>query len=274
MQPHHQLAPGAADDIVERDGFRAAGDDADLHVILQVAADARRIQHDLDAVALEQIGGTDAGELQQLRRVIGAAGNQDLFCRARGLQHPALLVFDRHRAAPFEHNALRQCRGLDPQIAPPPRRAKIGPRRARPPPAPRRGLKPSGAFLGGAIEVGIFRNAGFGRSLDEGVRQRIRMPRIRHRQRPAAAVKFIRAALLIFRRLEIRQHVVEPPSGIAELPPAVVILVLAAHIEQPVDRTRPAQHFSARLKHGSSVQARLRLGLVHPVDVLALNSLP
>ena len=215
---------------------------------------------------LQQIRRTDAGELQQLRRIIRAAGNQNFLARPRGAHAAFLLVFDRPGAAALEHDALRQRRGLDAQIAAVPRRAQIGPRRARPPPAPRRGLKQPGAFLGRAVEIRIVRNAGLGRGVDKGLRQRIGMPRIRHRQRPAGAMKFVGAALLVLRLLEIGQHVVKSPAGIAELAPAVVILMLAAHIEQAVDRARPAQHFSARLKHLPPVQARLRLGLVHPVD--------
>jgi hypothetical protein len=42
--------------------------------------------------------------------------------------------------------------------------------------------------------------------------------------------------------------------------------VLAAHIQQSVDRARAAQHLSTRLEHLAAVQARLRFGLVHPVD--------
>src|SRR5947207_2722167 len=65
---------------------------------------------------------------------------------------------------------------------------------------------------------------------------------------------------------EIGQHVVIAPAGIAALAPAIVVLVLAPHIEQAVDRARTAEHFSTRLEYLPAVQARLRLGLVHPVD--------
>ena len=92
------------------------------------------------------------------------------------------------------------------------------------------------------------------------------MPPVGHRQRAAGAVIFVGAALLVLGLLEIGQHVVIAPAGIAALAPAIVILVLAAHIQQAVDRTRTAEHLSARLEHLPAVQSRLRLGLVHPVD--------
>ena len=53
--------------------LRAAHHDPDLHVILQIVADAGRVEHHVDAVLLQQFRGADAGELQQLRRVVGAA---------------------------------------------------------------------------------------------------------------------------------------------------------------------------------------------------------
>ena len=236
-------------------------------MILQIVADAGRIEHDLDAVLLQQVRGSDAGELQQLRRIIRAAGNQDFLARPRRAQRglPACIrppwrgvPSNRMRCASAEVSTCRLPRLL--------RRTQIGERRTGAPAAPGRGLEKSGAFLGGAVEIGIGRNAGFGGGDDEGFRQRIGMPPVRHRQRAAGAVIFVGAALLVLGLLEIGQHVVIAPAGIAALTPAIVILVLAAHIQQAVDRARTAEHFSARLKHLAAVQSGLRLGLVHPVD--------
>src|SRR3984893_12328153 len=99
------------------------------------------------------------------------------------------------------------------------------------------------------------------------------MPPVRHRQRTAGAMIFVGAALLVFRLPEIGQHVVIAPAGIAALAPAVVILVLAAQVKQPVERARATQHLSARLKYLPAVQARLGLGLVHPFDGFFLEQL-
>ena len=266
LQAGHHLADRMVDDVVERDLLRAARDQPDLHVVLQIVADAGRVEHDLDAVLLQQVRRPDAGELQQLRRVVRAAGNQDFLARPRRAHAAVLPVFDRRGAAALEQDALRQRRGLDMQIAAVLRRAQIGERRAGAAAAARRGLEKSRAFLGRAVEIGIGRDAGFGRGNDEGFRQRIGVPPVGHRQRAARAVIFVGAALLVLGLLEIGQHVVITPAGIAALAPAIVILVLAAHIQQAVDRARSAQHFAARLKHLPAVQARLGLGLVHPVD--------
>src|SRR5579872_1853791 len=97
------------------------------------------------------------------------------------------------------------------------------------------------------------------------------MPPIRNRQRATDAVIIVGAAALVFGLLEIGQDIVIAPALIAVLPPAIIVLVLAADIKQAVDRTRAAQNLAARLKHVPSVQARLRLGLIHPVDRLFLE---
>ena len=152
------------------------------------------------------------------------------------------------------------------QVAAALRRAKIGECGAGAPAAAGRGLEKSRAFLGRAVEVGIGRDADFSRGNDEGLRQRIVVAPVGHRQRPVRAVIFVRTALLVLGLLEIGQHVLIAPAGIAALAPAIVVLVLAAHVQQPVDRTRTAEHFSARLEHLPAVQARFRFGLVHPVD--------
>ena len=266
LNARHHLADRMIDDIVERDLLRAARDQADLQVVLQIIADAGRVEHDLDAVLLQQVGRSHAGELQQLRRVIRAAGDQDFLARPRRAHAAFLLVFDRFGATSFEQDALRQRRGFDMQIAAGLRRAQIGERRAGAAAAPCRGLEKSRAFLGRAVEIGIGRNAGLGGGDHKGFRQGIVVPPIGHRQRSVAAVVFVRSALLALGLLEIGQHVVIAPAGIAALTPAIVILVLAPHIEQAVDRARTAEHFSARLEHLPAVQSRFRLGLVHPVD--------
>src|SRR5205085_11914057 len=69
----HYPAQGMIDGVIQRDGLRATRDDADLHMILQVVADTGRVEHHVDAVLPEEIGGADAGELQELRRIVSAA---------------------------------------------------------------------------------------------------------------------------------------------------------------------------------------------------------
>ena len=222
---------------------------------------------------LSKSPGPTPGELQQLRRIIGSAGNQHFLARPRNAQIAVLLVLHRLRTLALEQDALRQRRRFDMQIAAVFRRPQIGERAGRPAAAPRRGLEEARTFLRLAVEIRIEGNAGLDRRFDEGLRQRVIMTPVRHRQRAAGAVIIVGAALLVLRLLEIGQHVVITPADIAALAPAVVILMLAAHVKQAVDRARSAQYFSARLEDLASAQAGLRLGLIHPVDGFFLEQL-
>ena len=195
QDPAHRIV----DDIVERDRLRTAHHHPDLHVILQIVPHSRRIEHDLDAVLAQQFRRSHAGELQQLRRVIGAARNQDFLACPRHSQLPGLAVFDRHRTSSVEHDALCQRRSLDLQIVAALGRTKIRHRRAGSPSAPRRGLEKSGAFLRRAVEIGVQGYAGLCRSLDEGRGKRIGMSQIGNRERTADTVEIVCAALLVSR---------------------------------------------------------------------------
>ena len=66
-------------------------------MIVQIAADAFERMHDADAVALQEIGGADARELQQLRRLDGTRRDDDF---ARGERLALRAVDDK-----FELNA-------------------------------------------------------------------------------------------------------------------------------------------------------------------------
>ena len=92
------------------------------------------------------------------------------------------------------------------------------------------------AFLIGAVEIVIARNAGFYSAIDESVAERVALPEVRHGQWAVVPVKFVGAVFLVFRLLEIGQHVFIGPAGIAQLTPVVVIAGLAPHIEQAIDR--------------------------------------
>src|SRR5262245_15720359 len=116
------------------------------------------------------------------------------------------------------------------QVAAAPRRTQIGESRAGAASALRRGLEEPRAFLRGAVEIGIGWDAGLGRGDDKSFRQRIEMAPVGDRQRAAAAVIFVSTALLVLGLLEVRQHVVIAPAGIAALAPAIVILMLASDI--------------------------------------------
>ena len=267
------LAP-AVDHVVHRDRLGAAILDADLEMILQVVADARHVGDHADAMRAQQLGRSEPGKLHQLRRVERASGQDDLAAGAGNPRRAALPVFDPDRAPPLEQDAARQRVGFDDEIGSAPRLAQIADR-GRPAPAVlRRELEIAGALLRRPVEIVVARIARLLRGLDERLAQRMRLADIGDGERPADAVQRVLAALLVLGAAEVRQHIVEAPAGIAELPPMIVIRRLAAQIKQAVDRARPAQHLAARLDHLTVVELGLRLGLVEPVHPASANSLP
>src|SRR5262249_60651709 len=128
--------------------------------------------------------------------------------------------------------------------------------RRGPPPGAHRGLVEAGPFLHGAIEIVVARIAALHRRLHIGDGERMAVAQVRDRERPARAVKFIGAALVILRPAEIGQDVAKAPAGVAELAPMVEVFGLPADIDETVDRARPAEDFSARCNHVSAVTAR------------------
>ena len=57
--------------------------------------------------------------------------------------------------------------------------------------------------------------------------------------------------------LEKRQDIVPTPAAITQLRPVVVILRLAADIDEPVYRRRAAEDAAARIGNGAAVSARV-----------------
>ena len=92
------------------------------------------------------------------------------------------------------------------------------------------------------------------------------MWRIGHPQWTADTVEFVRAALVVLRLLEERQHRIPVPALAAKLAPVVVIRRIAAHIHHAVDRTGAAEHLAARQIQRAVVQCLLGRAVEHPVD--------
>ena len=240
-------------------------------MVLQVLAHAGRIVHDRDAVALEQRARAHTRKLQQLRRVDGAGGENHFARRARLVLCTARFIGDADRALALEQHAGRERLDLDAQVRTPLRRPQVADRRAAAPAVSRRGLVVARPFLGRAVEIVVARNAERHRRGDEGVAHLVPIRKIGHGDRAADAVPLARAAAMVLGLLEIRQQVVEAPAGHA---PAVVVLALAADVNQAVDRGGAAQHLAARREHAPPVQRRLGLRLIGPVDVGAREQLP
>src|SRR5438477_9444516 len=58
--------------------------------------------------------------------------------------------------------------------------------------------------------------------------------------------------------LEERQDILPTPAAIAELRPVVVVLRLAADVDEPVDRRRATEHAAPRIGNGTAVREPLQ----------------
>ena len=87
-----------------------------MQVIAQVLAHARQLVNDIDARALQHFALSDSGELEQLRRLDRARGEEHFAPRAHGPLLGALAVDHADRFAPLENDALRERTALDREI--------------------------------------------------------------------------------------------------------------------------------------------------------------
>ena len=87
---------------------------------------------------------------------------------------------------------------------------------------------------------------------------------LRGEERPVLAARRASFALPTLGLPEIGQAVVPRPAAVAELRPVVVILGLAANVDEPVDRRGAADHPAARVDDRAAVGAGVGLGPVLP----------
>jgi len=85
-------------------------------------------------------------------------------------------------------------------------------------------------------------------------------------QGAADAAPLVGAGSVVLQRLEGGQEVVIAPAWIAGDGPGVEILARPPDIDHGVDRARTAEQLAARPVVGIAGKARIRLGLVVPVD--------
>ncbi|MBC7804171.1 MAG: GMC family oxidoreductase N-terminal domain-containing protein, partial [Candidatus Parcubacteria bacterium] len=163
--------------------------DARLEMVLQVLTHLRLVEHHGNAVFVQQRGGPDAGELQELRRVDGARAKDDFpACRCLAL-FVSLEVFDRDGARTFEHDSRNQCIRNHPQVRPMQHRSEVAGRGRAAAAVARGQLRVAGAFLRCAVEIRIARMAGLHRGFDEGVAELVRLTLVGDRQRSAAPMQ-------------------------------------------------------------------------------------
>ena len=113
-------------------GLRATHHHPDLQVILQIVADARRIEHDIDAVLFATAPRGRRRKAAAIAASYRPRPRSEFPCApAPFAALPALRYSTRDSATSLEQDALRQRGSLDMQIAAVLGGAKIGDRRAR-----------------------------------------------------------------------------------------------------------------------------------------------
>jgi hypothetical protein len=134
-------------------------------------------------------------------------------------------------------------------------------------------LKIADALLFRAVRVLVEGDAGFLRGLDKVIGDRAVEPQVGHLLRSADAMVGIGAALLVLRLHEIGQHLGIAPAGVPRRRPLVVILALAADVEQAVERAGAAEHLAARPLQAAVGNARVGFGDIAPVQLRVVHGL-
>ncbi|MCY1354775.1 hypothetical protein D9M69_411670 [compost metagenome] len=237
-----------------------------VDVVLQVLPDTGQVHQHGDAQAPQFPGWADAGQHQRLRRAEGPGGEDHLAARAHFLDLLAVVVAHADAALALEDQAVEGGIEEEPQVA----AIEDGPQVALGCTATLAillgDLVAEAAILLAAVVVVGARNALRLGRVHEDVAQRARRLQLGDIQRAASAMERVLAeALVVLRPLEVRQHRVVVPAGVAQALPVVVVPAMAAYIDHAVDRTGAAQDLAARLVAGASVEPRLRHGFEGPV---------
>ena len=240
-------------------------------MILQILADAGKMVSYFDARLLQLLAVANAGEHQEARTLDRTGGENDLPLRADLAQRTLVPVFDADRALALEQHARRVGVGDHGQIRARVHRLQIAARRAAAPATFLRHLERPDALWTLAVEILVEREAGFKPGVDEDIGQPVGAAQVGHIERPARAVIRRRAAFLVLRALEVRQHVGERPARIAERRPFVVVGGMSAQVAHGVRRTAAAQRAATRPEHAPAAHLRLALGVEIPVEGLAAH---
>ena len=205
-------------------------------MVLQIGADGRAILHHLDSGGLQQGRRPDAGKLKQLRRIDGATGEHDLASAERRFPPPGLDIVDADRLTALEENSGCLRHDLQAQIGPSHGRPQIG-RGARFAPALAGGdLIEAHAFLCRAVEIVIVREPRLPGRLNIHVAKRVDLASgIADVKRAADGAIGVGPTLVVLGFLEIGQHVLPSPAGIALRRPVVEVFGLAANEDHGVD---------------------------------------
>src|SRR5690606_15894711 len=92
-------------------------------------------------------------------------------------------------------------------------------------------LEIAAALVVAAVEVIGLRDAALRRRRAEGIEDRPRQALRLDAPLAARAVELVGTLVMVLRALEVGQHLLPAPAGVAELAPEVVVARLAAHVD-------------------------------------------
>ena len=262
---HRQPAPQAVGPLVEGHDVGDPVDQAQLQMVLQIAADAGQVVPHGHPLVLQQRARPDAGDLEQVRRADRAGGENQFAGDIDPRLHALAPELEPACPPAVEQDAFRLGVGEDRQVGPVARRFQEGLRRvpARAPALVDHEL--AGALVVAVVEVRRPCDADLVAGALEGVEDFPADPRLLDPPFAAGAVEGVGRAEMVLGLPEQGQHVVPGPAAVAHLGPAVIVPRLAAHVDHAVDRGAAAEHPAARIVERPAVQPVLGFGLQAPV---------
>jgi hypothetical protein len=212
-------------------------------------------------------GIADAGELQQLRRVDGAAG-QDHFTGGDLMGLAVAAVGDAGGHVALEVDLGDEGPGQDGQVLPAELRPQVGAGGGEPLALVDVAVERGEALLAVAVDVVGQRVAGFLCGGEEGLEQRIGGGTALQHQRAGVSAQFIVGigCERVFHPVEVREAVREVPrfhAGVGA--PALVVERVSALEDHAVDGAGAAQHLATGMGHAAAAHVRLGIGFVAPV---------
>ena len=258
---------------METSGRGAVPGDPDAEMILKILADAGGIDDRRHAHRLQMIGGTNARQHQDLRRVERPARYDDLAAGVNARDERILDVFDAGRALVLDDDLEHVGPGFYRQVLAAADGAQIGARGGRAPAVADGVLAAAKTLLRIRIVILARRKARLLARLDPRVEYGIVRLAVFGADGAIAAAKLVGAALECFAAAEIGQHVAIGPALGAVPVPAVEIGGVAARVGHDIDGGTAAEHLAAHRLDAAAIQRRFGLRFVAPVMHLVLMHL-
>ena len=251
---------------IQGDGLFAGHLEVELQMVLQVLAHTGQVVHHRQTECPQFFRRADTGKLQQLRRVDGAAAQDDLATRLHLHFGIATQVDHARGATPGKNHPAHPRLGTHFKVLATHGRTQIGIGRAATHASPHRHVHAAEALLLVTIHVVGGRITGLLRGFQPCGMQRIPGRAIRGGELALSATIVRRPFGTGFRLLEIRQHIrVAPARGAAFVAPALEVVGVATNVDETIDGRRAAQHLATRRVQTAPAEAGLRLGVVVPV---------